>query len=128
MYLKQCADAYVAVLKMMEQEWDYDTAHALMMLKRRLQPEVEFFTREELKLAKEYAELDEQGEIRFTGRGTFRFREKEKAQEYAARRTELGMVGVQEPFELLHLPKPGRITPVQLEALEPFIAFEEARP
>lgn len=125
MYLKQCVDAYGAVLDMMEKEWDYKTAHALVTLKRKLQPHVDFFTKEEMKLAKEYAKLDKQGNIIFTERGTFPFREKDMAKEYAARRTELGTVKVQEDFKPLRVPMPERITPAQLEALEGFLEFEE---
>lgn len=125
MYLKQCVDAYAAVLAMMEKEWDYATAHALVTLKRKLQPQADFFTKEELKLAKEYAKLDKKGNIIFTERGTFPFREKEKAQEYAERRTELGMVEAQEDFKPLRVPMPERITPAQLDALEGFLEFEE---
>lgn len=125
MYLKQCVDAYGAVLDMMEKEWDYKTAHALVMLKRKLQPQVDFFAKEEMKLAKEYAKLDEKGNVILTERGTFPFREKEKAQEYAERRTELGMVEVQEAYTPLRVPVPGRITPAQLEALEGFLEFDE---
>jgi len=110
MYLKQCVDAYAAVAAMMEKEWDYKTAHALVMLKRKLQPQVDFFAKEEMKLAKEYAKLDKKGNIIFTERGTFPFREKEKAQE---------------DFKPLRVPMPERITPAQLDALEGFLEFEE---
>lgn len=125
MYLKQCVDAYAAVAAMMEKEWDYETAHALVMLKRKLQPQVDFFAKEEMKLAKEYAKLDKKGNIIFTERGTFPFREQDKAQEYAERRTRLGMVEAQEDFKPLRVPMPERITPAQLEALEGFLEFEE---
>ena len=125
MYLKQCVDAYAAVLAMMEKEWDYATAHALVTLKRKLQPQADFFTKEELKLAKEYAKLDKKGNIIFTERGTFPFREPGKAEEYAERRTELGMVEVQEEYKPLRVPMPERITPAQLEALGDFLKFGE---
>lgn len=125
MYLKQCVDAYGAVLTMMEKEWDYATAHALVTLKRKLQPHADFFTKEEMKLAKEYAKLDKKGNITLTERGTFLFREPGKAGEYAARRTELGTVEVQEEFKPMHVPMPERITPAQLDALEGFLTFEE---
>ena len=124
MYLKQCADAYAAVLELEKREWDYKTAHALVTLKRRLQPQADFFARGEMKLAREYARLDGKGNVILTERGTFLFREPGMAQEYARRRTELGLVEVQEDYEPLRAPVPGSITPAQLEALEGFLEFE----
>lgn len=125
MYLMQCVTAYGAVLELEKREWDYKTAHALVTLKRRLQPQVDFFTKEELKLAREYAKLDEKGNVILTERGTFPFREPGMAQEYARRRTELGLVEVQEAYEPLRVPVPGSITPAHLEALDGFLTFQE---
>ena len=123
MYLMQCVEAYGAVLGMMQQERDYVTAHALLTLKRKLEPHCSFFAKEEMKLEKEFAQLDERGEVQFTERGTFRFRAPELAKAYAERRTELGTVEVQEEFPALRVPPPEKITPAQLEALEPFVQF-----
>lgn len=127
MYLKQCVDAYGAVLDMMEKEWDYTTAHALVTLKRRLQPQADFFAQEEMKLVKEYGKTDANGKVVFTERGTFMFREQELAEEYAERRVKLGMVEVQEEYKPLRVPMPERITPAQLEALGNFLEFGEER-
>lgn len=125
MYLKKCVDAYGAILTMMGKEWDYATAYALVTLKHQLMPHAMFFAKEEMKLAREYAELDENGNIILTGRGTFRFRDPDKAGEYARKRTELGTVEVRERFIPVRMKEPERITPEHLEALEGFVTFGE---
>lgn len=124
-YLIQCVNAYAALQPLMDQEWDYKTAHALMMLKRRLQPHASFFSQEEMKLAEEFAEKDEDGKIQWKGTGRFAFQDPSRSQEYAGRRMELGMVEVQEAWNPIRASVPASIKPAQLEALEGFIEFYE---
>lgn len=126
MYLIQCVNAYTAVLAMSQQEQEYKTAYALMTLKRKLQPHVDFFTGEEMKLVEQYSVKDGKGKTVLNERGNFTFQDPEKAEEYARRRTELGMVEVNEDFPILYVPAPKAIRPVHLEALEGFMEFEEA--
>lgn len=123
MYLIQCVNAYTAVLAMTQQEHDYKLAYALTTLKRRLQPHIEFFTQQEFKLVEEYATRDEKGKVILNERGNFTFQDPEKTEEYAERRTALGMVEVNEVFPALTVPAPKTIKPVHLEALEGFIEF-----
>lgn len=125
MLLIQCVTAYAALVPMAEKEWDYKTAHGLLTLKRRLQGHVEFFTKEEMKLVEEYGEKDKEGKILWTEGGGFRFRDPGKAEEYAAKRRELGAVEIQESWKPIRLPIPDRIKPVQIEALEGFVIWEE---
>lgn len=128
MNLTQWVNAYMAVQSMMGEEWDYQTAHALVTLKRRLYPHVVFYQQEERKLVEEYAARDEKGEIIWSGDGRFVFRDPGQGEEYARRRAQLCAVEVQETLTPLKVPKPRRIKPVQLEALEGFMEFggEEA--
>lgn len=125
MYLIQCVNAYAAAVAMMQREWDYETAHALVLLKGRLQPHVDFFTGEEMKLVEEFAVRDKNGKTAWNENGTFTFAQPERAQEYAEQRTKLGAVEVNEGWKTLRVPRPESIKPVHLEALEGFIQFGE---
>lgn len=125
MYLIQCVNAYAAALAMSQREDEYRLAYALMMLKRELKPQADFFVGEETKLVEEYAAKDERGKVIFNERGNFLFADPAKAEEYAARRAALGMVEAREQFVLRSAPAPKRVSVAQLEALEGFITFEE---
>ena len=125
MLLIQCVNAYAAALAMMQQEWDYETAHALVLLKTKLQPHVDFFTSEELKLVEEFAVKNTDRKTAWNGNGTFTFAQPERAQEYTQRRTKLGAVEVDEDWRAMKVPRPASIKPVHLEALEGFIQFGE---
>jgi len=124
MYLIQCVNAYAATVALAEREWDYKTAYALVTLKRKLQPHVDFYTGEELKLVEEYGERDSAGKV-IINNGKFTFKDADGAQEYERRRRALGMLEVSEQFTPAVVPLPGSIKPVHLEALEGFIVFEE---
>lgn len=123
--LIQCVNAWAAVQGLMEQEWDYPSAHALTQLRRALKPHADFFLEEELKLTERYGKKGEDGQVQFTPRGTFLFHDPNQAGEYNAKRLELGGVEVELDWEERALPCPERVRPVQLEALEGFIRFEE---
>lgn len=125
MNLMQCANAYMAVMGMMEKEWDYATAYALVELKRELYPHVVFYQQEERKLVERYAARDEKGKILWDGNGRFVFREPERAQEYSARRQELGLVEAEGAFQPRRVSRPESIRPAQLEALEGLLVFEQ---
>ena len=49
MYLIECANAYLAAVQLQQKEMDYQTAFAVMMVKKQLQSHVEFLQNEELK-------------------------------------------------------------------------------
>lgn len=125
MKLVECVKAYGAAQELSEKEWDYKTAYALVVLKRRLAEPVGFYSREEMKLVAEYAEKDEKGNVRLDERGTFTFAQPERAGEYIQKRQELGQVEADWPHKPLRAPAPGFIKPAQLEALEGFLTFEE---
>lgn len=42
MYLIECANAYLAAVQLQQKEMDYQTAFAVMMVKKQLQSHVEF--------------------------------------------------------------------------------------
>lgn len=127
MVLLQCVNAYVAVQGMMDKEWDYRTAHALVMLRRELQPHVSYYQQQELRLVDAYAARDQQGKIRWTAEGKFLFRDPKQAEEFGEKRRELGLVEMQEEFKVRKVPAPGMIQPAVLEALEGFLEFEEEK-
>ena len=123
MYLIEYANAYLAAVQLQQKEMDYQTAFAVMMVKKQLQSHVEFLQNEELKLAEKYAEKDEKGNIKWTERGTFPYRDADAAAGYQRERRALGMTQVEDDFTVQHAPVPEKITPMQLEALEKFIVF-----
>lgn len=123
MLLIKCVNAYAAIASMSEQQLDYQTAHALVALKSKLQPHVDFFTAEEMKLVEEYAKRDADGKIQMNPNGTFSFEHPERGAEYAQRRAKLGGVDVQDRFEVQKVPRPATIKPICLEALQDFIDF-----
>lgn len=126
MYLLQCVTAYIAVQSLMEQECPYRTAHALFMLKKKLQPHVELFSQKERELVEAFAEKDGKGRVVYTEKGTFRFAAGADREAYARRREELAAVVVEEEFPVVKVPFPAAVKPAHLEALEKFIEFEEA--
>lgn len=121
--LIRCCNAYMAVLGLARQEWDYPSAYALTRLRRALQPHVDFFVQEEDKLIRQYGKTGEDGQVEYTPKGTFLFQNPNQAGEYNAKRMELGGVEVELDWEERALPRPERVTPVQLEALEGFVQF-----
>ena len=123
MYLIDCVNAYMAAVQMGQKETDYQTAFALMKVKRQLQSSMDFLTEQEMKLAEKYAEKDEAGRIKWTKPGTFRFRDEEAAESYKKEREAICRTKVDETFDRQHAPAPEYITAAQLEALEPFISF-----
>ena len=50
MYLIECVNAYLAASQMQQWEMDYQTAYALLKLKRTMQTQLEFYQSEEMKL------------------------------------------------------------------------------
>lgn len=122
MLLLKCITAYIAAMQLMERELDYKTAHALVLLKSRLQPHAEFYTREEMKLAQEYGKKGEDGSVAYDEGGHFAL-ESGTAAEYNKKKLELAQVDVQEEWEKLKCPCPEKIKPAVLEALQDFIDF-----
>lgn len=122
MLILKCVAAYMAAIQLMERELDYDTAHALVLLKARLQPHAEFYTREEMKLVQEYGKKDENGKVIYEDAEHFAL-EPGTADEYNKKRLELAQVDVQEEWKPIKVPRPDKIKPAVLEALQDFIDF-----
>lgn len=124
MYLIECVNAYLAATQMQQKETDYQTAYALLEVKRELQSSVDFFREEELKLVKKYAKTDENGQVQWLENERFAFDDPEGAERFQKERKMLCMTQTDEP-KPRHAPIPERISPAQLEALEKFIRFGE---
>lgn len=124
MLLVKAIGAYTAAAQLMEQEVSFDTAYALVLLKNRLQPHMEFFAKSELDLAEQYGEAID-GRVVYDENGRFRFKSKEAGAEYNRRKVELGAIELQETWEVMHVPKPDRIKPIHLEALQDFLVFDK---
>lgn len=77
----------------------------------------------QLKLTQEFGQLDEKGNVAFTERGTFLFKDPADAPEYNTRRFELANVETEIDWKPAALPEPQKIKPIYLEALEGFIRF-----
>lgn len=123
MKLSKCADGYRALLELGKEPCSFQTAHAMMKLKRKLQEEAEYLAEQEMKLAQKYAVLDDQGKIRWTGEGRFQLRPGQ-AEAYRAEVAELMNIDVSITPEEAAAP-PERITMEQLEALEGMLIFKE---
>lgn len=126
MVLIQCINAYMAVQTLMERETDYQTAYALVCLKKELSGPVEFYQQEEQRLMEELAARDENNKIIRNEGGRFQLRDPEAAQLYRRKRAELDMVEIKQKIIPVRVPRPDRIKPVVLEALDGFLIFEEA--
>lgn len=120
MKLHEAVRAYLTIQTLSSRELDYKTAHALMITKKRLQPHVEFYSSEEMKLAEAYGEKDEKGKLIYREGG--RFNIAGDGDEYVTKKNALGEVTV-EDFEPIKVPVPERITAEQLEALDGIIDF-----
>lgn len=125
MVLLQCVNAYMAVQALMERETDYQTAYALVCLKKELSGPVEFYQREERRLMEEFAARDEEGKVIWNEGGRFRLRDPEAAQLYRGKRAELDMVEIKQKIIPVRVSRPDRIKPAVLEALDGFLIFEE---
>lgn len=126
MKLIEAVNAYIAASELSEREFDYETAHALMMVKRELLMHVQFYSDEEIKLAEEFAAKDGDGKIIYTAPGRFAIREDMNSEDYTTKKTALGEVFIEDPPKRV-IPPPERITAKQLEALLPVIDFGGGR-
>lgn len=122
-FLIQCVNAYTALKSLSSQEMDYKTAHAIVQLKRKLQPHVDFFAEQETKLANEFAAKNDRGEFVWVQAGAFQLKDPNSRGEYFRRRAELERVEIEEDFLIKCTSVPASITPAHLEALEGFVDF-----
>lgn len=123
-HLIECVNAHLALSALMDKELDYQTAYAVLGLRRALSEHVAFFKEAERALLEKYAARGEDGEILWEGEGKFVFREPSKCEEFRKQHKELGMVEVSgiQPF---YGRRPKEIRPAVLLALEGFLIFEE---
>lgn len=121
--IKQCVDAYNALLQINNVPCSYKTAYAMMQLKKELQEQVEFSAEQEMNIARKYAVKDKTGKIQWIARGKFRL-ERDKAEDYYREMEEMQGVEVQiSPVQAAEPPE--HVTMAQLEALDGLLIFEE---
>lgn len=123
MLLIQCVTAYTAVLQLMDAECEYKTAHALLMLKRALQPHVDFFSAKEMELVDAYAVKNEKGKVAMT-EGKFQLADAYAASNFKAAKDELCGLEIELDWKIRKVAPPKQIRPVHLEALEGLLEFE----
>lgn len=123
MLILKAVVAYTALNQLMEQEMDYKTAHALVLLKSRLQPHVEFYDKEEANLVLRYGKKNDNGGVDLKENGAFLIETVKEAEEFRKKQQELDTVDIQEEWEKIKCPCPEKIKPAVLEALQDFIEF-----
>lgn len=116
--------AHLAADEMGKLPWTYETALALVKVKRATQDEMEFYAAGERELVERFAKKDENGNIRVTERGAFTLNDSAQAGEYERARWELGETETQVDFAPLRVKAPETIRPEWIEALEGLIEFE----
>ena len=122
MLLIKCVTAYVVVRELMEKEFDYKSAHAILMLSQKLKPHVDFYGIKERELMEKFAVKDESGRVKLEG-NIWQLKDASDADKYRAEINSLGAVevnGFEEPIRISAVPT---IKPAHLEALFGFIEF-----
>lgn len=122
MLLIQCVTAYVVLRELMEKEYDYKTAYAIVTLARKLKPHVEFYSAEEVKLIERFAVKDEKNKVILEG-NSWKLKDPADAEEYRASILALGAVEVDEFNEPIKVPAMPNIKPAHIDALLGFIEF-----
>lgn len=124
--LMEAVQAHTAAEEMGRQALPYDLALALVKVKQATAAEMETFMAEERKLVEQYAEKDEDGNIRVQN-GRFRFRDPTDRPAYEAARKELCETTADISLPRLTAAAPEVIQPAALEALSRFIRFRERK-
>lgn len=125
MKLIKCVGAYMATNELMQKEWDYKTAYALVRLRRKLQGHMDFYAQEETKLVETFGDKDEKGKVISKTPGVFVVSDPEKQEQYRQKKQDLGDLEVEEDWRVYTVPAPQQIKPMLLEALDGFIQFGE---
>lgn len=123
MTILQYVTAYVALQGLLNVPCDYQSAHALAMLKNTLQPHADFYFQEEQRLAQAHGEQDKAGKLVLSPQGSFRFRSPDHARCYQEEKAELDATAVPDVSQVTVRP-PETITPLHVEALEKFLHFK----
>lgn len=123
MKLIEAVNANLAAQEMSQQRLPYGLALAVVKVKRATADETDFFLREERALVEEYADTDENGNIRMTGSGRFAIRG--SVQEYEKKRKALADTETKIDFTPIEVTAPAEIKPALIEALDGFLVFRE---
>lgn len=122
MLLINCVTAYVVLRELMDKEFDYKTAHEIVMLSRNLKPHVDFYGEKERQLMEKFAVKDERGRVKLE-KNSWTFEDPSKVDEYREAIASLGAVSVDGFDEPVHVTATPQIKPSHLEALSGFIQF-----
>ena len=122
MLLINCVTAYVVLRELMDKEFDYDTAHKIMMLSRKLKPHVDFYGEKERQIMEKFAVKDELGRVKLE-KNSWTLKDPCAVDEYRAEITSLGGVVVEGFEEAVRVSATPQIKPSHLEALSGFIEF-----
>lgn len=120
MLLLHCVTAYIALCQLMQEKQPFSLAYEMVLLKKSLQPHVDFYLGEEQKLIARYGRQNEKGKPVFQ-EGQLLFVSETAALEYAENHRELDMVPVQ--WTAVSLERPVTIKPAQAEALMEVVQF-----
>ena len=126
MKLIDIVSAYMAVTQLMDLDFGYRDAYALVMLKNELQPQAEFFAEKERQLMEEYGDKGEDGAVKPDAGGKFGISDPARLAEYSRKRGELYALDTDTVFSRRKMTAPKTIRPAQLAALMPFMDFKEA--
>ena len=121
MQLLKAVKAYKAITDLGEEKLNFKTAHSLLVAKKELEPHIEFFTQEEMKLVNEYAVKGEDGKVSFEN-GNFQLTA-ENAEKYVEKHRELDEVEID--IKKKRLPPIDNVSISALEALSEIFDFEE---
>lgn len=123
MLLAKAFTAFTAVSQLMETECDFQTAYELLQTKKKLQPHAEFFYQKEQELIAKCGKKNEQGTVELDPNGKFTAAGAEEALAFKREKLELGKVVIEWSEKPKQLPRPEKIRPVTIEALEGIIEF-----
>ena len=107
----------------METECDFQTAYDLLQIKKKLQEHAAFFCQKEQELIAKYGKKNDEGIVDIDPAGNFKADGAEAAAAYQRDKIELGKVEVAWDDEPKKIPRPEKIRPVTIEALEGVIEF-----
>ncbi len=122
MKLIECVRAQAALVALKDQRLDYETAHRLLMLQKRLAPHVSFFAEKERELMETYGKKDEEGRLILAG-SQWELADTSTAGAYADQMDGLCRVeveGFEEPITVSAKPD---LSMAQLDALADLVIF-----
>lgn len=121
--LLKCVKIFDAIVDVENEKFDFSTSHALVTLKRELEPHVQFYTQKEKEIVARYANRDEKGNIILNG-NQFQM-PSDKAELYLSEKNELNSVEVEICFTRKTISPICNVKPSALELLMEVFDFRE---